>query len=225
HLHDMELRLQIGQANDALNGLQLALVDKAVVLRNVVRHAKSYSMKTCAWDAIHTINRAVRKQATTYKQCQKAMVTLGVSAETLTHYQQLGTLDLTVTTATITQNAHAHRVSHLPWFWSIDVPTDMESITWMLECMCFIHVCIDQYHWSEEEQLLMAEFQWTINYFNYRAIQWCTCHSECDALGASCYAVRQIAVYERLLEHAKLKQQSMSLKYIPTSMDIDASDV
>ncbi|KIN98811.1 hypothetical protein M404DRAFT_88317, partial [Pisolithus tinctorius Marx 270] len=57
--------------------------------------------------------------------------------------------------------------------------------------------------WSEEEQLLTAEFQWTINYFNYRAIQWHTCHSECDALGTSCYAARQIAVYERLSEHAK----------------------
>ncbi|KAI6144093.1 hypothetical protein BKA82DRAFT_4017284 [Pisolithus tinctorius] len=69
HLHDMELRLQIGQANDALNGLQLALVDKAVVFQNVVQHAKSYSMKTHAWDVIHTINRAVQKQAAIYKQC------------------------------------------------------------------------------------------------------------------------------------------------------------
>ncbi|KIN98810.1 hypothetical protein M404DRAFT_30962 [Pisolithus tinctorius Marx 270] len=114
HLRDMELRLQIGQVNDALNRLRLALVDKAVVFRNVVRHAKSYSMKTRAWDAIHTINRAVRKQATIYKQCRKAMVALGASAKTLTHYQQLETSDLTVSTAAITQNAHAHRVSHLP---------------------------------------------------------------------------------------------------------------
>ncbi|KAI6150458.1 hypothetical protein BKA82DRAFT_4328556 [Pisolithus tinctorius] len=94
-LRDMELRLRIGQANDALNGLRLALVDKAVVFRNVVRHAKSYSMKTRAWDAIHTINRAVRKQAAIYKQCRKAMVALGASAETLTRYQQLETSDLT----------------------------------------------------------------------------------------------------------------------------------
>ncbi|KIO13790.1 hypothetical protein M404DRAFT_18069 [Pisolithus tinctorius Marx 270] len=36
HLCDMELRLQIGQANDVLNGLWLALVDKAVVFWNVV---------------------------------------------------------------------------------------------------------------------------------------------------------------------------------------------
>ncbi|KAI6140502.1 hypothetical protein BKA82DRAFT_4450509 [Pisolithus tinctorius] len=168
-LRDMELRLRIGQANDVLNGLQLALVDKAVVFRNVVRHAKSYSMKTRAWDAIHTINRAVRKQATIYKQCRKAMVALGASAETLTHYQQLETSDLTVSTAAITQNAHAHRVSHLPWFWSIDVPMDTKSITWMPEFYRthWLRAKAVRDRWSEEEQLLMAEFQWTINYFNY----------------------------------------------------------
>ncbi|KAI6142713.1 hypothetical protein BKA82DRAFT_4017955 [Pisolithus tinctorius] len=216
-LRDMELRLRIGQANDVLNGLRLALVDKAVVFRNVVRHAKSYSMKTRAWDAIHTINRVVRKQAAIYKQCRKAMVALG----------QLETSDLTVSTAAITQNAHAHRVSHLPWFWSVDVPMDTKSITWMSEFYRthWLRAKAVRDRWSEEEQLLTAEFQWTINYFNYRAVQWRTCHSECDALGASCYPARQIAVYERLSEHAKLKQQSMSLKYIPTSMDIDASDV
>ncbi|KAI6152566.1 hypothetical protein BKA82DRAFT_3972776 [Pisolithus tinctorius] len=155
------------------------------------------------------------------------MVALGVSAKTLTHYQQLETSDLTVTTAAITQNAHVHQVSHLPWFWSIDVLMDTESITWMLEFYrtYWLRAKAVRDQWSEEEQLLMAEFQWTINYFNYRAIQWHTCHSECDALGASCYTARQIAVYERLSEHAKLKQQSMSLKYIPTLMDIDASNV
>ncbi|KIO09325.1 hypothetical protein M404DRAFT_21888 [Pisolithus tinctorius Marx 270] len=205
-LRDMELRLWIGQANDVLNGLQLALVDKAVVFRNVV---------------------AVRKQAAIYKQCRKAMVALGVSAKTLTRYQQLETSDLTVSTAAITQNAHAHQVSHLPWFWSIDVPMDTKSITWMLEFYRthWLRAKAVQDRWSEEEQLLTAEFQWTINYFNYQAVQWHTCRSECDALGTSCYAARQIAVYERLSEHAKLKQQSMSLKYIPTSMDIDASNV
>lgn len=50
-------------------------MDKA--FRNVVRHAKSYSMRTRAWDAIHRMNGAVQKQAAIYKQCRKAMVVLG----------------------------------------------------------------------------------------------------------------------------------------------------
>ncbi|KIK29642.1 hypothetical protein PISMIDRAFT_75342, partial [Pisolithus microcarpus 441] len=52
-LVDMELELQIGQANGALHGLQLALVDKAVIFWNAVWPAKSYSMKTCTWGIIH----------------------------------------------------------------------------------------------------------------------------------------------------------------------------
>ncbi|KAI5981824.1 hypothetical protein EDD15DRAFT_2203627 [Pisolithus albus] len=41
NLADMELELQIGQANDALHGLQLALVDKAVIFWNVVWQQKA----------------------------------------------------------------------------------------------------------------------------------------------------------------------------------------
>ncbi|KIO01364.1 hypothetical protein M404DRAFT_150127 [Pisolithus tinctorius Marx 270] len=66
---EIELKLRIGQANDVLHGLWLALVDKAVVFQNAVWQAKSYAMKMRAWDMIHTINGAVRKQAAIYKQC------------------------------------------------------------------------------------------------------------------------------------------------------------
>ncbi|KAI6142381.1 hypothetical protein BKA82DRAFT_3985151 [Pisolithus tinctorius] len=154
------------------------------------------------------------------------MVILGVSAKTLTHYQQLQTSDLTVTTAIINQNAHAHQASNLPWFWSIDIPTDMESITWMSEFYWthWLQAKAVQDHWLEEEELLTAEFQWTINFFNHQAIQWQTHQAQSAELGASCYAARQIAVYERLSEHAQLKQQSMNLKNIPTSMDTATSN-
>ncbi|KIN99237.1 hypothetical protein M404DRAFT_30664 [Pisolithus tinctorius Marx 270] len=66
---EIKLKLRIGQANDTLHGLWLALVDKAVVFQNTVWQAKSYAMKMQAWDMIHTINGAVRKQAAIYKQC------------------------------------------------------------------------------------------------------------------------------------------------------------
>ncbi|KAI6096271.1 hypothetical protein EDD16DRAFT_1528139 [Pisolithus croceorrhizus] len=48
-LTQMELQLQVGQANDALHGLHLALADKAVVFRGVMRQAKGYSMRTHGW--------------------------------------------------------------------------------------------------------------------------------------------------------------------------------
>ncbi|KAI6153826.1 hypothetical protein BKA82DRAFT_4011938 [Pisolithus tinctorius] len=150
-IQEIELKLRIGQANDALHGLQLALVDKAVVFRNAVRQAKSYAMKMWAWDMIHTINGAVRKQAAIYKQCRAAMVSLGATEETLSRFQEMQKSHLTVSTAAISQNAHDHQGSQLPWFWSIDMPRDTESNTWMSECRSLI------YH-SRQQDLLLCKF-------------------------------------------------------------------
>ncbi|KAI6138640.1 hypothetical protein BKA82DRAFT_4020848 [Pisolithus tinctorius] len=139
---DIKLKLWISQANDTLHGLQLALVDK---------QAKSYAMKMWAWDMIHTINSAVHKQATIYKQCQAAMVSLGATKDTLSRFQEMQKSHLTVSTVAISQNVHDHQGSQLPWFWSIDMPRDTESITWMLESKAA------QDHWTEEQELLMAK--------------------------------------------------------------------
>ncbi|KIO11696.1 hypothetical protein M404DRAFT_20314 [Pisolithus tinctorius Marx 270] len=54
------------QAKDALHGLCLTLADKAAVFQGVVHTAKSYSMKTQAWDMIRAINVSVKKQAMIY---------------------------------------------------------------------------------------------------------------------------------------------------------------
>ncbi|KAI6138394.1 hypothetical protein BKA82DRAFT_4366513 [Pisolithus tinctorius] len=133
NLAEMELKLRTGQANDALHGLRLTLADKAAVFRGVVRIAKSYSTKTRAWDMIRAINVSVKKQATIYNRCRDAMVALGAGADILGHYQELHKEDLAVQTAAFSQNAQEHRGTHLPWFWSIDVPWDTESKSWMSE--------------------------------------------------------------------------------------------
>ncbi|KIO09152.1 hypothetical protein M404DRAFT_22344 [Pisolithus tinctorius Marx 270] len=197
-IQEIKLKLQIGQANDTLHGLWLALVDKVVVFQNVVWQAKSYAMKTQAWDMIHTINSAVRKQATIYKQCQAAMVSLGATEETLSRFQEMQKSHLTVSTAAISQNAHDHQGSQLPWFWSIDMPRDTESITWMSEFyrIHWLRAKVVQDCWTEEQELLMAKFQWTLNFFTHQAAQWRIFQSKCEAVGPTCYAAKQIAIFE-----------------------------
>ncbi|KIO00637.1 hypothetical protein M404DRAFT_89014, partial [Pisolithus tinctorius Marx 270] len=135
NLAEMELKLHTGQANDALHGLCLTLADKAAVFWGVVHTAKSYSMKTWAWDMIHAINVSVKKQAMIYNRCRDAMVALGAGADILGHYQELHKEDLAVQTAAFSQNAQEHCRTHLPWFWLIDVLRDTESKSWMSECM------------------------------------------------------------------------------------------
>ncbi|KAI6106386.1 hypothetical protein EDD16DRAFT_1523989 [Pisolithus croceorrhizus] len=81
-LAEMELELCIAQANDALHGLHLALADKAVIFMGVVRSATNYSIRTQAWQMVHSIDRTT-------------MITLGAKPEILNWYQELQKSHLT----------------------------------------------------------------------------------------------------------------------------------
>ncbi|KAI6156685.1 hypothetical protein BKA82DRAFT_4345750 [Pisolithus tinctorius] len=203
------------QANDALHGLHLTLADKAAVFQGVVRTAKSYSMKTRAWDMIRAVNVSVKKQATIYNRCRDAMVALGAGADILGSYQELHKEDLAVQTAAFSQNAQEHRGTHLPWFWSINVLQDTESKSWMSE---FYHIHwlrakSVKDRWEEEEELVISEFQWAISFFRFRAKEWHKIQMGNSAIGAPgvrCYAARQRMMYSRLAEHAERKWQAMN---------------
>ncbi|KAI6143968.1 hypothetical protein BKA82DRAFT_126048, partial [Pisolithus tinctorius] len=169
NLAEMELKLHTSQANDVLHGLHLMLADKAAVFQGVVHTAKSYSTKTWAWDMIHAINVSVKKQDMIYNQCRDAMVALGMGADILGHYQELHKEDLAMQTAAFSQNAQEHHGTHLPWLWSINVPWDTESKSWMSE---FYHIHWLQAKsvkdcWEEEEELIISEFQWAISFFRF----------------------------------------------------------
>ncbi|KAI6038699.1 hypothetical protein EDC04DRAFT_2603708 [Pisolithus marmoratus] len=164
-LADMELKLCMGQANDALHGLHLALVDKAVIFKSV----------------------------------------------------ELINSDLATSTVAFTQGAHYHHTSQLPWFWTIDIPRDTNSKSWLTEFYHIHWLCAKagKDRWEEEEELLMSEFQWVTHYFKYHACCWNERYKEMQVArvhGAACYAARQQAVYDWLAEQAELKWQEMNLK-------------
>ncbi|KAI6102536.1 hypothetical protein EV401DRAFT_1804675, partial [Pisolithus croceorrhizus] len=178
-LTQMELQLRVGQANDVLHGLCLALADKAVVFRGVVRQAKSYSMRMLlptmrGWQMVNSIESSVKQHATIYKRCREAMIALGADADTLTWFQELLKCHLSINTAAFTQNAHDHRHSSLPWFWSMDIERDTRSKTWLTEFyrIHWLRAKAIKDWWEEEEALLVAEFQWAINSFKYHARKW-----------------------------------------------------
>ncbi|KAI6138067.1 hypothetical protein BKA82DRAFT_3992165, partial [Pisolithus tinctorius] len=98
-----------------------------------------------------------------------AMVALGAGADILGCYQELHKEDLAVQTAAFSQNAQEHCGTHLPWFWSIDVPQDTESKSWMSECMLTLLFNTKSVKdcWEEEEELIISEFQWAICFFRF----------------------------------------------------------
>lgn len=133
-LLDQEIKLRLGQANDALHELRLALVDKAILFRQEVRHAKSQSTKTRAWARVGGVQTVVVRHAAIYRRARRQLVSLGADAEILAKYRPLLDNDLKVTSAVADPNSRGERHSTLAWFWSIDIPGDTEVHNWMSEC-------------------------------------------------------------------------------------------
>ncbi|KAI6001994.1 hypothetical protein EDD15DRAFT_2192690 [Pisolithus albus] len=214
-LAQMELELRMGQANDALHGLRLALADKAVIFRGVVRPATNYSMRTRAWQMIHSIDTSVKQCAAIYRQCRLAMISLGADSDILDRYQELQKSHLSATAAAFTQGAHDHRDSHLPWFWTMDIPKDTDSKSWLSEFyrIHWLRAKAAKDRWEEENELVTSEFVWVVNFFQYRAKRWNEIYMAkklAGNRGAACYAARQQAVYDRLAEQAELIWQGMN---------------
>ncbi|KAI5996974.1 hypothetical protein EDD15DRAFT_2364439 [Pisolithus albus] len=213
-LVEMELELHVGQANDALHGLRLALADKAVIFRGVVRPATNYSMRTRAWQMVHSIDTSVKQCAAIYRKCRLAMIALGAGPDILDCYQELHRSQLSTSAAAFTQGAHDHRDSQLPWFWTIDIPKDTDSKSWLSEFyrIQWLRAKAAKDHWEEENELVTSEFQWAVNFFQHRSKRWNSIYmarkSEGNC-GAACYAARQQAVYDRLAEQAELIWQGM----------------
>ncbi|KAF8449491.1 hypothetical protein L210DRAFT_3389124 [Boletus edulis BED1] len=66
--------------------------------------------------------------------------------------------------------------------------------------------------WTEEEEILKAEFQWTINFFQRKAEDWdrrSLCNQNTGLCGPASYAARQTAIYARLRDHCQMALESI----------------
>ena len=134
-LASQELQLREGQANNALHELRVALANKAVIFRTDIRHAGTYNMTTRAWGKVASADGKVQRQAAIYCWFQKQMVALNAGSKMLERYKVLKREDMKVSAAIADPNGRGHRNDTLAWFWTMDVPRDMEVNDWMLECM------------------------------------------------------------------------------------------
>lgn len=129
-----ELELRNGQANDALQGLRLAISRKSVVYREGLRKSKSKVKKSRSWDEILVLDKSVRHHARIYRAARDAMIRLGASEEDLVKYRVLDKSHLGVSTATIDPSLRGHRNTSLAWFWTMDVEGDIQGHNGMEEC-------------------------------------------------------------------------------------------
>ncbi|KIK80037.1 hypothetical protein PAXRUDRAFT_16006 [Paxillus rubicundulus Ve08.2h10] len=66
-LAEQEMQLRMGQANNTLHELCLALADKAMLFRTNVRHSSSQATSSRAWGQVTAINVAVNKFTNIYR--------------------------------------------------------------------------------------------------------------------------------------------------------------
>lgn len=72
--------------------------------------------------------------------------------------------------------------------------------------------------WTEELELVEAEFQWTVNFFQTKAGSWEALRNSSEEEGRAggvCYAARQTAMYARLRDQCKTAWEEVS-KSSPT---------
>lgn len=130
----MERQLRIGQQNDVLQNIRVAISRKVCIFREGIRAAKSKKKKTRSWDHLHAVDLSVRHNARVYDRARSAMLRLDPSEAERERYQPLKKEDLKVDTARVEPGLRGHRGSHLAWFWTIDIADDVEQQEGMREC-------------------------------------------------------------------------------------------
>ena len=140
-----ELKLRVGQANDCLERLRLALGHKSLLFQTRVRDASSVKQRTKAWDDVKTARRQVDKHVRGYHRARRAMVRLGAGEELLRKYKVIDRKHLTLSGDITQENRLGQRNDKLAWFWNVGRDLDVNS-AWMNECKWLLVPCVHLCH-------------------------------------------------------------------------------
>lgn len=129
----VERELRKGQANDALEGLRVALANKSLLLLTHVNQSTTTKQSTRAWAGVRNAQSHVLSHARSYQRAWQALKRVG-TPEDLLVYQKLDVKDL-VTVKDITKAKRFGQGSDtLAWFWRIGPSQDALTGEWLEEC-------------------------------------------------------------------------------------------
>ena len=126
--------LRVGQINDCLLGLRMALGEKSIMLRTHVRNANSQHQTTRAWASINKVETRVGKYVKKYQQAKKALVNLEAAHP---QFQDITKEDLKMPGDITHENRIGQRSDTMAWFWRLDPQLDggnLEDNPKMEEC-------------------------------------------------------------------------------------------
>lgn len=138
-LANLELELRIGQANDTLGYLRLAIGQKSFIYRTKIRHGSGNSSQrkmTRNYTDVHAIQVSIGQAARVYLSCRAAMETLGASSAMLDRYRILKPTDVVASTTVMDPNARGQRNNALSWIWHLQHYPNDQDPAWMDECKC-----------------------------------------------------------------------------------------
>jgi hypothetical protein len=138
-LLDQEIKLREGQANDALEELRLALVEKSLIYRTEVRAAKNHKMVTRAWSGVHRAEATIQKHVRTYRQAHQALKNLDANTP---QFRPIRKEELKMSGDIIEENRFGQKKDILAWFWKMGPKKKPGDNSWMEECkiLLFLHV-------------------------------------------------------------------------------------
>ena len=130
-----EAALRVGQINDCLQGLRMALGEKSIMLRTHVRNADSQQQMTRAWASINKVEARVHRHVKRYQQAKKALLNL---EGTNPQFPDITKEDLRMPGDITHENRVGQRSDTMAWFWRLDPQLDggnLEDNPKMEECM------------------------------------------------------------------------------------------
>ena len=140
-LAGIEIELQEGQANDALEALRAGLAEKSLQFRTEVKPAKCHKTMTRAWDSIHRADKQIKAAVRSYRLARNALVGLGAGKLLLSRYQEIQKDDLKMSRDVVEENRVGQCSSELAWFWRLDQKQDTGRGEFLKECECPTLLC------------------------------------------------------------------------------------
>ena len=151
--------------------------------------------------------------------------------EELQKYQEMRDKDLRADTTLIEAFMAGQRDKHPSWLWSFEDTLEGEAGQFVEQSKFFPqHSLLVPWHsfrasayrefliarrsiwlrsyarlkrWEEEERIVRAEMDWTVNYFNYRADQWRQWADGAGLGGAKADAFRTAAMWSAMAQHSR----------------------
>jgi len=116
----VEAELRRAQINDSLNGLRLALGEKAMSFRADVRNANSQRTSLRAWSNVHKHDSDARKHRHMYNLSRAALIRLNRFPDFLATLHDISEQDMKMSGDITEENRYGQRSDALAWFWRLD---------------------------------------------------------------------------------------------------------